>query len=136
MTDLMMEMYTAFTNDSEISEHVKSIRFFDYPNANDVVNPIIVIDDLTTPIPTDYADNDYLSQINIYQIDLFIKQNNTTNGRLLSNSLILRIQRIMWEQFGFHVSMSGKPEYIKDFNLFRTTISFTGKNYNREMEQL
>lgn len=135
MIDLMMEIYRAFREDEELSPHIESISFFDYPNANEITRPIIVIDDLTTPIPTDFADDDYLSHTYIYQIDLFIKQNNNENGRLLSSRLILRIQKIMWEQLGFHVSMSGKPDYLKDFNLFRTTISFSGKKYNREMEQ-
>ena len=53
MRDLMMEFYNAFKNDSVISKHVSSIRFSDYPNANDITNPVIVIDDLSTPSPGD-----------------------------------------------------------------------------------
>lgn len=135
MRDLMMEMYEAFKADKELSEHVKEIRFFTYPNANDVKAPVIVIDDLTTPIPKDFADDDYLTYQYLYQIDLFVKQNNNVNGRLLSNRLIYRIQRIMYEQFRFTVNSSGKPEYISDFNLYRSTLSFTGKIYIEEQEQ-
>jgi hypothetical protein len=135
MADLMMGMYEAFKNDPELSQHVKIIKFFDYPNANDIKDPIIVIDDLTTPIPQDFADNDYLSHQFIFQVDLFVKQNTGINGRLLSSRLILRVQRIMWEVFGFSVNMSGKPEYLKDFNLYHQTITFTGKKYINEMEQ-
>lgn len=135
MRDLMMEIYDALKADEEISQHVKLIRFFDYPNANEVKEPIIVIDDLSTPIPSDFADDDNLTYQYIYQVDLFIKQNSNNNGRLLSNRLILRIQRIMYEQFRFTVNTSGKPEYIKDFNLYRQTLSFTGKKYKSEMEQ-
>lgn len=135
MRDLMMEMYEAFKADSELSEHVKEIRFFTYPNANDVKAPVIVIDDLTTPIPGDFADDDYLTYQYLYQIDLFVKQNSNVNSRLLSNRLIYRIQRIMYEQFRFTVNSSGKPEYISDFNLYRSTLSFTGKIYIEEQEQ-
>lgn len=135
MRDLMMEMYEAFKADKELSEHVKDIRFFTYPNANDITKPVIVIDDLTTPIPKDFADDDNLTYQYLYQIDLFIKQNSNVNGRLLSNRLILRIQRIMYEQFRFTVNSSGKPEYISDFNLYRSTLSFTGKIYIEEQEQ-
>ena len=135
MRDLMMEMYEAFKADKELSEHVKDIRFFTYPNANDVKAPVIVIDDLTTPIPGDFADDDYLTYQYLYQIDLFVKQNSNVNGRLLSNRLIYRIQRIMYEQFRFTVNSSGKPEYISDFNLYRSTLSFTGKIYREEQEQ-
>lgn len=136
MRDLMMEMYTAFQADELLAEHVEEIKFFDYPNANDINEPIIVIDDLSSPIPDDYSDNQPLTYINIYQIDLFVKQNSNINGRLLSGRLILRVQEIMWKQFGFHTSMAGKPDYNKDFNLYRQTISFTGKNYINEMEKL
>ncbi|OIJ29048.1 hypothetical protein [Staphylococcus sp. LCT-H4] len=135
MRDLMMEMYEAFKADKELSEHVKDIRFFDYPNANAVKEPVIVIDDLTTPIPGDFADDDNLTYQYLYQIDLFVKQNSNVNGRLLSNRLIYRIQRIMYEQFRFTVNSSGKPEYLKEFNLYRSTLSFTGKIYREEMEQ-
>lgn len=135
MRDLMMEMYEAFKADSELSQHVKDIRFFTYPNANDVKAPVIVIDDLTTPIPGDFADDDYLTYQYLYQIDLFVKQNSNVSARLLSNRVILRIQRIMYEQFRFTVNSSGKPEYISDFNLYRSTLSFTGKIYIEEQEQ-
>ena len=133
MIDLMMEVYRAFRNDEELSPHIESISFFDYPNANEITRPIIVIDDLTTPIPTDFADDDYLSFINLIQIDVFVKQSDNENGRLLINKLMIRIQRIMWDKFNFHVNMSSKPEYIKDFNLFRSTVTFKGKFYNREI---
>lgn len=135
MRDLMMEMYTAFKADEELSQYVKDIRFFEYPNANAVSNPTIVIDDLTTPIPKDFADDDNLTYQYIYQIDLFVKQNSNVNGRLLSNRLIYRIQRIMYEKFRFTVNSSGKPEYIQDFKLYRSTLSFTGKIYKEEQEQ-
>lgn len=135
MRDLMMEMYEAFKADKELSEHVKDIRFFTYPNANDITKPVIVIDDLTAPIPKDFADDDNLTYQYLYQIDLFVKQNSNVNGRLLSNRLILRIQRIMYEQFRFTVNSSGKPEYNADFNLYRSTLSFTGKIYREEQEQ-
>lgn len=135
MRDLMMEMYEAFRKDEELSKYIKSIKFFDYPNANAITEPILVIDDLVSPIPGTFADNDYLTYQNIYQVDLFIKQNSNINGRLLSTRLIQHVQRIMWEQFGFGVNSSGKPEYIKDFNLYRQTISFTGKIYINEMEK-
>ena len=129
MTDIMMTMYDAFNSDPELKKHVTSIKFFDYPNANDIKDCVIVIDDLTVPIPGDFADNDNLTHRFIYQVDLFLKPNTNTNGRLLSSRLILRIQRIMQQEFNFYVSASGKPEYSKEHNLFQQTVSFTGKRY-------
>lgn len=137
MQDLMMNFYNALINDPEINQYVskENIKFFDYPNANEIKDVVIVIDDLMSPLPSDYADNDNLTYEFLYQIDVFVKQNKNTNGRLLSNRLILRVQRILWEQFGFGEMSSNKPEYIKDFNIYRQSKTFNGKQYYKEMEQ-
>lgn len=137
MQDLMMNFYNALINDPEINQYIskENIKFFDYPNANEIKDVVIVIDDLMSPLPSDYADNDNLTYEFLYQIDVFVKQNKKTNGRLLSNRLILRVQRILWEQFGFGEMSSNKPEYIKDFNIYRQSKTFNGKQYYKEMEQ-
>lgn len=136
MPDMMMEIYNALKNNAQIADNVKVIKFFDYPNANEVKEPIIVIDDLSTPIPSDFADDDNLTYQYIYQIDVFVKNAPNINARLLSSGLVLSIQSVMWNEFKFGVNSSGKPEYIKDFNLYRQTLSFTGKIYKTETEQL
>ncbi|MCG2355698.1 hypothetical protein K4S27_11205 [Staphylococcus epidermidis] len=137
MKDLMMTFYNALINDPEIKQYVskENIKFYDYPNANEIKDVVIVIDDLMSPLPSDYADNDNLTYEFLYQIDVFVKQNKNTNGRLLSSRLILRVQRILWEQFGFGEMSSNKPEYIKDFNIYRQSKTFNGKQYYKEMEQ-
>lgn len=130
MRDLMMEMYTAFSANADISEHVQDIRFFEFPNANDIVvgEPVIVIDDLMAPLPSDFGDNQYMSYQYLFQVDLFMKNDSSINSRLLSTRLILIIQEIMW-LMGFHVNMSGKPEYDSDFEMYRSTITFRTKKY-------
>lgn len=117
MEDITTKIYDAIINNEEIMKHVpkNNIKFFDYPNAQEIKDIVIVIDPLDTPKPDDFADNDNLTYEYLYQIDVFVKQNQGVNGRVLSDRLVFLIQRIMWEVLGFGETSSIKPEYIKDF---------------------
>lgn len=127
----MTDMYNAFLKDDVLSQYVgkQSIKFINYPNANDIKNTMIVIDDLQSPIPSDYADDDNLTYEYAYQVDVFVKQNSNTNSRLLCERLILRVQRIMWQEFGFRVLSTPKPNHDDEHALFRQTTVFKGKQY-------
>ncbi|MDN5612413.1 MAG: hypothetical protein L0G33_02405 [Staphylococcus equorum] len=131
MDDITMKIYEAITDNEEIMQHVQknNIKFFDYPNAQEVKDVVIVIDPLDTPTPSDYGDDDNITYTYFYQIDVFVKQNKGINGRVLSDRLVFLLQRIMWEQLGFGETSSMKPEYIKDFNLYRQAKRFEGKQY-------
>lgn len=126
-----MKIYQAIIDNKEIMEHVpkNNIKFFDYPNAQEIKDVAIVIDPLDTPTPSDFADNDNLTYEFFYQIDVFVKQKQGVNGRALSDRLVFLLQRIMWEELGFSETSSMKPEYIKDFNIYRQAKRFEGKQY-------
>lgn len=135
MADLMMEMYETFLDDPVISKHVKAgnIKFFDYPNAKDISGNIIVIDEIVSPTMNDFADDQPLTYEYIFQVDVFVKQNNNNvNGSLLSRELILRVSKVMWEHFGFGEFDSFSPEYLKDFSLYRTSKQYRGRKYINE----
>lgn len=131
MEDITMKIYEAITDNKEIMSHVpkNNIKFFDYPNAQEIKDVVIVIDPLDTPTPSDYGDNDNLTYEYFYQIDVFVKQKQGVNGRVLSDRLVFLLQRIMWEELGFGEASSMKPEYIKGFNIYRQTKRFEGKQY-------
>ena len=131
MEDITTKIYDAIINNEEIMKHVpkNNIKFFDYPNAQEIKDIVIVIDPLDTPKPDDFADNDNLTYEYLYQIDVFVKQNQGVNGRVLSDRLVFLIQRIMWEVLGFGETSSIKPEYIKEFNIYRQAKRFEGKQY-------
>ena len=126
-----MKIYEAITDNKEIMEHVQknNIKFFDYPNAQEIKDVVIVIDPLDTPTPTDFGDNDNLTYEYFYQIDVFVKQKQGVNGRVLSDRLVFLIQRMMWEVLGFGETSSIKPEYIKEFSIYRQAKRFEGKQY-------
>lgn len=131
MDDIIMKIYEALINNEEIMKLVSknNIKFFDYPNAQEIKDIVIVIDPLDTPKPDDFADNDNLTYEYLYQIDVFVKQNKGVNGRIISDRLVFLIQRIMWEVLGFGETSSIKPEYIKEFNIYRQAKRFEGKQY-------
>jgi hypothetical protein len=131
MDDITMKIYEAITDNEEIMQHVQknNIKFFDYPNAQEVKDVVIVIDPLDTPTPTNFGDDDNILYEYFYQIDVFVKQNNGINGRVLSDRIIFLLQRIMWERLGFGETSSIKPEFIKDFNLYHQAKRFEGKQY-------
>lgn len=127
----MMKIYNAIIDNQEIMNNVNKsdIKFYDYPNAQEITNTCIVIDPLDTPKPSDFADDDNLTYEYLYQIDIFVKQDKGINGRALSDRLVFLLQRIMWEQLGFGETSSIKPEYIKDFKLYHQAKRFEGKQY-------
>jgi len=138
MRDLMLEMYEAFSNDPVISKYLKQgdIKFFDYPNANDIKNNVMVIDEVISPSFQGYADNQPLTYEYVFQVDIFSKQNsNNVNASLVAREVILRVSRIMWQQFEFAEFNSMQPEFIKDYNLYRQSKQFRGRKYINEMEQ-
>ncbi|GMQ73516.1 hypothetical protein [Tetragenococcus halophilus] len=131
MDDITMKMYEAIMNNEEFMSHVdkNNIKFFDYPNANEIQDVAVVIDPLDTPTPADYADNDNMTFEYFYQVDVFVKQKPGMNGRVLSDKLVFLLQRIMWERLGFNETSSIKPEYNKEFNLYHQAKRFEGKEY-------
>ncbi|EGG63239.1 MULTISPECIES: hypothetical protein [Bacillati] len=131
MDDITMKIYEAIIDNKEIMNHVQknNIKFFDYPNAQEIKDVVIVIDPLDTPTPTDFGDNDNLTYEYFYQIDVFVKQKQGVNGRVLSDRLVFLIQRMMWEVLGFGETSSIKPEYIKEFSIYRQAKRFEGKQY-------
>lgn len=131
MEDIMMKIYKAITDNQEIMNNVNKndIKFYDYPNAQEIKTTCIVIDAIDTPKPSDFADDDNMTYEYLFQIDIFVKQNTGINGRVLSDRLVFLLQRIMWEQLGFGETSSIKPEYIKDFKLYHQAKRFEGKQY-------
>lgn len=128
----MMDLYTTFLNDPVISQYITedSIKFYEYPNANEITNSVIVIDEVISPEIKDFADDNPLSYEYIFQIDIFVKQaNNNINGSLVSSELILRVQKIMWEVFGFSVFSSFAPDFNTDHKLYRQSKQFRGRKY-------
>lgn len=138
MRDMTTEIYDILLADTEIMKHVdkKDIKIMDYPNAQEILNTAIIIDPLISPNPSDYGDNENLTYEFLYQIDVFVKQNKGVNGRLLSERLILRVQKVLRSNGLLDTGTGVKPDWDKENRLHRQTKRFEGKIYKEEMEQL
>lgn len=136
MRDMTTEIYDILLADTEIMKHVdkKDIKIMDYPNAQEILNTAIIIDPLISPNPSDYGDNENLTYEFLYQIDVFVKQNKGVSGRLLSERLILRIQKVLRSNGLLDTGTGVKPDWDKENRLHRQTKRFEGKIYKEEME--
>src|SRR5699024_9643114 len=68
---MIYEIETLLKSDSYISEHVGDrIKAYQYPKAENLHAPHIIIDPLDVPIPSDYADNVGMTDDYVYQIEI------------------------------------------------------------------
>lgn len=134
MKDIMMQMYESFIQDPLLYQYIdkQSVKFYEYPNANTINRAVIVIDELYSPTPSAYGDDNVIAYDVSYQVDIFFKPNKNENGRLLSNKLIMHIQDILRENVQLYEISSSKPEYISDFSLYRQSKQFIGTQYKNE----
>ena len=49
------------------------IKYYVYPDSADVTKPYVVTDPLRPPVPGDYADNDWITEEHLVQIDVWAK---------------------------------------------------------------
>ncbi|PJH69387.1 hypothetical protein CVR96_26585 [Salmonella enterica subsp. enterica serovar Typhimurium] len=73
-------------------------------------------------MPADYADNTWLTEDYLYQIEVWSK--NYADVKSVSD----RIRAIMWNEFGFRQG-SGVDEYDLDFKVYRDARRYSGKVY-------
>ncbi|MBO1513260.1 hypothetical protein [Metabacillus bambusae] len=99
------------------------IKFYEYPSTGDLSGPYIIIDPLDTPIPSDYADNKWLTEDYLYQIEVWSKTLSDTQA------IAKQIRKIMWDTLGFANYGGGVDEWDKDLNIFRDARRYRGKAY-------
>lgn len=106
---------------SKVSDRIK---FYQYPNSSDLnIGPYIVIDPLSPPTPDDYADDKWLTNDYLFQIEVWSK--NPMDKRDVAD----KIQEVMWNELGFHNSGSGVDQYDSDLNVHRDARRYRGKAY-------
>lgn len=119
------QFYEAFKADTIIQEKVGDrIKFYEYPDTEDLKQgPIIVIDPLDPPLPSDFADNQWLTEDYLYQIEVW------SRDRTDRNLIAKRIQNILWEQFNFGNYGGGVDEWDRDLEVYRDARRYRGKHY-------
>jgi hypothetical protein len=125
--DILGLIYDALIANEFILYQAKGrIKYYEYPEAGDVKNPFIIIDPLDVPSPKDFADNTWLSNDCLLQIDVWTK-NRTTTKELAEN-----VQKVMWD-IGFRQN-GGIDQWDKDTGIFRDARRYRGKLYRDDLD--
>lgn len=124
---MLDEIYQALIADPYIAEQAAGrIKYYEYPATGDVTAPHIVIDPIDVPRPGDFADDTWLTDDYLFQIDVWTRSRKTTE------QIALRIRFVMWE-LGFMQS-GGLQEY--DEGIFRDARRYHAKKYRDDLDSL
>lgn len=119
---MIWDIYNVLIADELINEKAgNNIKFYRYPEAKDVKETHIIIDPIGTPKPSDYADDTWLTDDYIFQIDVW------STDFQEAGIIASKIRELMWE-INFR-QFDGIDEYDKDFNIFRDARRYRGKKY-------
>lgn len=127
MMDALNKIYEALSADSVIYDAVENrIKYYEYPDTGAVDKAYIIIDPLQPSMPDDYADNDWLTEEHLIQIDIWSK------SREEKDKLGERIRMVM-KNIGFYQSGGGIDEYDKDVKIYRDARRYLGKFYRNDI---
>lgn len=121
---MIWDIYNSLIKNEDINELVEDrIKFYEYPEVKDMKETHIIIDPLDVPKPSDFADNKWLSEEYLLQIDVWSKDMNERD--LIAD----KIRLIMWEKLNFK-QRDGIDEWDKEFDIFRDARRYRGKKYD------
>lgn len=136
MRDLLSEIYAVLSKDEFVSKTLdvrRNIKFNEYPETESINDTYIIIDEVDDTLPVEYGDNDNLALSYLIQIDVYTKVKNGIDARKLRDELSYHISRILKEQLGMINTSNAKPEYDRDFKLYRSARRYEGVFYRAEI---
>lgn len=117
-------IYNHIKDDDLIRELVADrIKFYEYPGTGEVSESgaHVIIDPLGVPLQGDFADDTWLTDDFLFQVDVWSQSMDITE--LVSS----RIQELLWQ---IHLGQNGgMDEYDADVNIFRQARRYEGKKY-------
>lgn len=120
---MLDQIYDALIADNLINDKASGrIKFYQYPETSDLQDTHIIIDPIDSPKPSDYADNNWLMEDFMYQIEVWSKD------RVDRDTVAERVQQIMWD-LSFHNYGGGMDEWDKEFDIYRDARRYRGKKY-------
>ncbi|KHE73155.1 hypothetical protein [Halobacillus sp. BBL2006] len=127
---MLNQIYEAMMADSYISGQASGrIKFYEYPETGSVTAPYVVIDPLAPASASDFADNTWLTDEYLYQIDVW------TKDREITDKLSKRIRKVLWEIGLYEKRGQGVDEWDEDTGIFRIARRYEGKAYNENIEE-
>lgn len=128
--DIMMKIYNTLMEDPYINQQAAGrIKFFEYPSTSNISQPFIIIDSLSPPIDTDFADDEPLLEEYLYQIDVW------TKNRKLTKELARHVKKALRSE-GFYYFAGGVDEYDKETGIYRDARRFRKKVYSEDIKTL
>ncbi|MCA1058117.1 DUF3168 domain-containing protein [Rossellomorea aquimaris] len=121
---MIYKIYNALLADPVINTMVNGrIKFYEYPASGDVTGPYIIIDPLSPPLAGDFADNKWLTDSYLFQIEVWSKslEDTTTCAK--------QVRNVMWKILGFSELSTGVDEYDSDLSIYRVARRYKGKEY-------
>lgn len=126
---MLNKIYNALLDDVYVLEKVSNrIKFYEYPEAKSMTETHIIIDPLDVPDPGTFADDTWLTDDYLIQIDVWSKSMEERN--LIAS----KIREILWDKLNLEQLPSGIDEYNKEFNIFRDGRRYRGLQYNENIK--
>lgn len=127
---MIWKIHDTLIADDVISDLVGNrIKFYEYPEAKNVKETHIIIDPIDVPKPDDYADDKWLTDDYLFQIDVWSRD---IEEKELIASLI---RNIMWS-INFRQLTGGVDEYDNEYDVFRDARRYRGKAYRKDFNNL
>ncbi len=135
---MIREIYNALVADNYIPEKTKfkneddeydyRIYFYEYPEAKDIKETHIIIDPISAPVPAVFADDKWLTDDYMFQIDVWSKDMTERDA------IAIKIRHLMWD-LNFRQT-DGMDEYDNDYDVFRDARRYRGKAYRKDFNKL
>lgn len=126
--DVLMLIHNKLMEDPFVLENAAGrIKFYEYPATGEVTAPYIVIDPLDAPMPSDFADDTWLTLDYLLQIDVW------ATDRQLARQLSFKVIEVMWT-LNFGQSGGTGDDWDKDTGIFSLQRRFRGKIYRNIIE--
>jgi hypothetical protein len=129
---MIWDIYNALIENAHINDLIGDrIKFYEYPEAKNMKDTHIIIDPIDVPKPGDYADNEWLTDDYLYQIDVWSKD-------LKERDLVAStIRKVLWNKLNIRqFGGNGVDEWDKDYDIYRDARQYRGKKYSDNFNKL
>lgn len=127
---MIWDIHNKLLEDETINNLVGGrIKFYKYPEAKSIKEAHIIIDPIDVPKPDDYADNQWLTDDYMFQIDVWTKD--MEDKEIIASV----IRKVMWS-LDFRQLAGGVDEYDEGYDIFRDARRYRGKAYRKDLNKL
>ncbi|WP_368900598.1 tail completion protein gp17 [Oceanobacillus oncorhynchi] len=123
-------MYALLIADATIKKYADGrIKFYEYPPTGDFSGTYIVLDPIDMDRIGDYADDTYLTEDSLVQIDIW------SDSRQERNLVAKQIRKVLVDENRFS-EIPGVDEWDKDTGIFRIARRYRKKVYRKDFNNL